>query len=46
MALGKGVCLNEQEKGLLTLDQSFLEGLINSRSITDVYVVEQTPFAR
>lgn len=46
MALLGGLCLNQFEKGLLAVDEDRLQGLINTKTITDVYIVEQAPFAR
>jgi len=46
MAFGAGVNFNASEKGLLTVDEERLQTIINPKPISEVYNVEQTPFAR
>jgi hypothetical protein len=43
---GHGLCLNNEQEGLLSLVEDQLESLIKKEPISSVYHVEHTPFAR
>lgn len=42
----EGVILNNNQNGLLALDEVVLSTVIKQEPITNVYDVEHTPFAR
>lgn len=41
-----GIAINENQKGLLKVSEDVLTSIIKNEPITNVYDVEDTPFAR
>lgn len=46
VVLSEGIEINEKQKGLLKVNEDLLASIIKNEPITNVYDVEDTPFAR